>query len=60
MDDNNSEIISEDDLLEADDLKKPAADSLKGELFCCVNYYVQKNPSSDESPEYIYIFTINN
>jgi hypothetical protein len=30
LDDNNSETISEDDLLEADDLKKPDTSSLRG------------------------------
>lgn len=30
VDDNNSETISEDDLLEAEDLKKPESTSLKG------------------------------
>lgn len=33
--DNNSETISEDDLLEADDLKKPDSSSLRGML---INY----------------------
>jgi len=32
LDDNNSETISEDDLLEADDLKKPDSSSLSGML----------------------------
>lgn len=30
LEDNNSETISEDDLLEADDLKKPDSSSLRG------------------------------
>lgn len=30
LDDNNSETIAEDDLLEADDLKRPTSSSLKG------------------------------
>jgi len=30
LDDNNSETISEDDLLEAEDLKKPDSSSLRG------------------------------
>lgn len=51
LDDNNSETISEDDLLEADDLKKPAADSLKGELFCYIFSYSKIHL---KSPEYIY------
>jgi len=38
LDDNNSETISEDDLLEADDLKKPDSSSLRGML---INYTKQ-------------------
>jgi len=32
LDDNNSETISEDDLLEADDLKRPDTSSLRGNV----------------------------
>lgn len=39
LDDNNSETISEDDLLEADDLKKPDVSSLKGRY----NIFLQYN-----------------